>query len=80
MELWFVSLLLIIFSGPGDAVALFVEEVGVDCLRRRRIIKAKAIPRKATPPTVPPTIGPTFDFSLVVAAEVGVDEIVELDA
>jgi hypothetical protein len=74
--LYFISPLLV----PGDATALYVAVVGVDCLRPRRYIKAirpPTIPTKASPPTTPPTIAPTFDFLLVAATgaevEVGVE-------
>jgi hypothetical protein len=49
-------------------------------LWERRIAKAPIspatiiIPIKATPPTTPPTIAPTFNSLLVTATEVGVEE------
>ena len=72
MELYFISPSLIIVC--GDAYAVYVEGIGADRLRRRRIVKAirPTIPIKATPPTTPPAIAPTFNFLLVLATEVEV--------
>lgn len=71
VELYFISV-----SGDPYVYVGYVEGVDADGLRRRRIIKAikpAAIPTKATPPTTPPAIAPTFNFLLVAATEVEVE-------